>query len=99
MKRTPILAALAGGLLLSTFAFAATAKTYQVTGPVLEINSDMIAVQKGKDRWEVARDTVKVPADLKVGDKVTIEYRMHATSLEVKSKASTKSTTTKKKAA
>ena len=51
-----VLAALAGGLLLSTFAFAATAKTYQVTGPVLEINSDMIVVQKGKDRWEIARD-------------------------------------------
>ncbi|HTO75435.1 MAG TPA: hypothetical protein VMQ61_05110 [Thermoanaerobaculia bacterium] len=99
MKKAPILAGLVGSLVFSTLALAATAKTYQVTGPVLEINSDMIAVQKGKDRWEIARDTVNVPADLKVGDKVTIEYRMHATSLEVKSKASTKSTTTKKKAA
>ena len=88
MKKLSILAALAAGLLLSTAAFAASAKTYQVTGPVLEINNDMIVVQKGKDRWEVARDgSTKVPADLKVGDKVTIEYRMHATSVEVKSAA------------
>ena len=88
MKKLSVLAALAAGLLLSTAAFAASAKTYQVTGPVLEINNDMIVVQKGKDRWEVARDgSTKVPADLKVGDKVTIEYRMHATSVEVKSAA------------
>lgn len=100
MKRTGILAGLAGGLLLSTFALAATAKTYQVTGPVLELNNDMIVVQKGKDKWEIARDaSTKLPADLKVGDKVTIEYRMNATSVEVKSAKTTKSTTTKKKAA
>jgi hypothetical protein len=86
MKRLPIVATLVGGLLFSTLSFAASAKTYQVTGPVLEIDNDMIVVQKGKDRWEVARDgSTKVPAGLKVGDKVTIEYRMHATSVEVKS--------------
>ena len=80
------LAALVAGFLLSALALAASAKTYQVTGPVLEINSDMIAVQKGKDRWEIARDgSTKIPAGVKVGDKVTIEYRMTATSVEVKS--------------
>jgi hypothetical protein len=88
MKRLPVLATLAAGLLISALASAATAKTYQVTGPVLEINNDMIVVQKGKDRWEIARDgSTKVPADLKVGDKVTIEYRMHATAVEVKAAA------------
>jgi len=97
MKKIPVLVALLAALLVSTAAFAATAKTYQVTGPVLEINGDMIVVQKGKDRWEVARDgSTKVPADLKVGDKVTIEYRMHATAVEVKSAAKP---ATKKKAA
>jgi len=51
----------------------------------------MIAVQKGKDRWEIARDpSSKVPANLKVGDKVTIEYRMTATSVEVKPAAASK---------
>jgi hypothetical protein len=72
-------------------AFAAT-KTYQVTGPVLEVNDTMIAVQKGKDRWEIARDaSTKVTGDLKVGSKVTIEYRMTATAVDVKAeKASSK---------
>jgi hypothetical protein len=89
MKRLPIVATLVGGLLLSALALGATAKTYQVTGPVLEIDSAMIVVQKGKDRWEVARDgSTKVPAGLKVGDKVTIEYRMHATAVEVKASKS-----------
>ena len=60
-------------------------KTYQVTGPVLEVKADMIAVQKGKDRWEIARDAgTKIKGDLKVGAKVTIEYRMTATSVDVK---------------
>ncbi len=63
----------------------AATKTYQVTGPVLEVNDTMIAVQKGKDRWEIARDaSTKVTGDLKVGSKVTIEYRMTATAVDVK---------------
>jgi len=70
---------------LSSAAFAAGAKTYQVTGPILEVNDSMIAVQKGKDRWEVNRDSnTKVTGDLKVGDKVTITYTMTATEAEVK---------------
>ncbi len=72
-------------LFLASLAFAAGPKTYQVTGPVLEIRDDVIVVQKGKDKWEVGRgpDT-KVSGDLKVGAKVTIEYRMNAASVEVK---------------
>ena len=82
---------LVAGLLLTAGARGMTAKTYQVTGPVLEVSNDMIAVQKGKDRWEIARDpSSKVPANLKVGDKVTIEYRMTATSVEVKPAAASK---------
>jgi len=68
-----------------------TAKTYQVTGPVLEVSNDMIAVQKGKDRWEIARDpSTKVTGTPKIGDKVTIEYRMTATSVEIKPAAASK---------
>jgi hypothetical protein len=78
------------GLLLSASVFAAT-KTYQVTGPVLEVSDTMIAVQKGKDRWEIARDaSTKVTGDLKVGAKVTIEYRMTATAVDVKAEKATK---------
>jgi len=59
-------------------------KTYQVTGPVLDLTNDMIVVQKGKDRWELARDSnTKVTGDLKVGANVTIQYRMTAVSVGV----------------
>lgn len=66
------------------YAFAAT-KTYQVTGPVLEVRPDAVVVQKGTDKWELARDaSTKVTGDLKVGAKVTITYKMTATDIEVK---------------
>jgi hypothetical protein len=61
------------------------AKTYQVTGPVLELTDTKIVVQKGDEKWEIARDQdTKVTGDLKVGGKVTIEYRMFATKVDVK---------------
>ncbi len=70
---------------IAAVAFAAGPKTYQVTGPVLEVNADTIVVQKGKDKWEIARDAAtKVTGDLKVGSKVTIEYTMKAATVEVK---------------
>ena len=74
----------AASLALSGVAFA-SAKTYEVTGPVLEVNDSMIVVQKGKDRWEVDRDSnTKVNGDVKVGDKVHISYTMTAKDVEVK---------------
>lgn len=72
-------------LFIAIVAFAAGPKTYQVTGPVLEVTADKIIVEKGKDKWEVGRDAAtKVTGDLKVGSKVTIEYTMKATTVEVK---------------
>lgn len=69
----------------SAHALAAAPKTYQVTGPVLELRNDAIVVQKGKEKWEIARSAdTKVKGDLKVGSKVTIEYRMTAATVEVK---------------
>ena len=79
--------ALAMGLaiLSSVQAWGGSANSYQVTGPILEVNDAMIAVQKGKDRWEVGRDaSTKVNGDLAVGAKVTIQYRMIATQVDVK---------------
>src|SRR5256884_5373187 len=74
----------AASLALSGMAFAG-AKSYEVTGPVLEVNDSMIVVQKGKDRWEINRDgNTKVTGDVKVGDKVHITYTMSATNVEVK---------------
>jgi cell division protein YceG involved in septum cleavage len=88
MRRAFILAAAVVVLALIVGAvFAAAPKTYQVTGPALSVNDTTIVVQKGEDKWEIARDTgTKVTGDLKVGAKVTIQYRMIATSVEVKAK-------------
>lgn len=86
MKTKLILGLVAAiSLASSSGAFAGGAKTYQVTGPVLEMNESMIAVQKGKDRWEINRDSsTKLGADVKVGDKVTITYVMTAKEVEAK---------------
>jgi hypothetical protein len=85
MKTTTVFSLLAAAALaLSSAAFAA-GKDYQVTGPILEVNDSMIAVQKGKDRWEIARDAnTKASGEMKVGDKVTVHYTMTATDIEVK---------------
>ena len=83
MKR--VLALVVVILVIPVLVFAASVKTYQVTGPVLEVTDNMIAVKKGADRWEIARDKdTKVTGDLKVGAKVTIEYLMTATKVEIK---------------
>lgn len=45
----------------------------------------MITVQKGDEAWEISRDTkTKADSELKVGQKVTVHYRMVATSVDVK---------------
>jgi len=90
-NRRSVLAVMAALLLFASLASAAV-KDYQVTGPVLEVSSDKIVVQKGKDRWEIARDASTKGGDVKVGDKVTIHYRMTATEVEGKpAKAESKS--------
>ena len=75
-------------LLASSVALAAGLNTYQVTGPLLEVKDDAIIVQKGKEKWEIARDKdTKVTGELKVGAKVTIQYTMKAASIDVKTDA------------
>jgi hypothetical protein len=90
MKRSfSIFAAL---MLLATAAMA-----YQVTGPVLDVTDTTIVVQKGNEKWEIARDKdTKVIGTLKKGDKVTIQYRMTATSIESKETKETKAPAKKK---
>jgi len=71
-------------LFVTTAALAGPAQ-YQVTGPVLEVRDDAIVVQKGNEKWEIARDkATNVAGDLKVGSKVTVFYTMHAAKIEVK---------------
>ncbi len=77
-------------LLVAAISFAAV-KTYQVTGPVLAVTADSITVQKGTEKWEIAREAgTKVKGDPKVGSKVTIEYRMIATDVDVKAEKAAK---------
>jgi FKBP-type peptidyl-prolyl cis-trans isomerase (trigger factor) len=78
MKRSCI--AFAALMLATPAAFA-----YQVTGPVLEVTDTKIVVEKDKEKWEIARDKdTKGAKAVKKGDRVTIQYRMTATSIEVK---------------
>lgn len=82
MKKLIVLGAVAA-LAFSAPAFAAP-KTYQVTGPVVELSADKIVVQKGKEKWEIAQGSAALPAGVKVGDKVTIEYSMTAATVTSK---------------
>ena len=83
MKR--ILSLFAVIFLLASVAIAAGPKDYQVTGPVLDVSDDVITVQKGSEKWEIGRNKdTKINGDLKKGSKVTIQYKMTATSVDVK---------------
>ena len=85
------LLALAAAVVVPETARAEATKTYQVTGPVLEVTDSTITVQKGKEKWQIARDKeTKTPGEVKVGDKVTIEYTMSAKNIESKGPAKTK---------
>src|SRR5436190_14113842 len=92
MKRTLLSLIAASSVALSGVAFAGSPSTYQVTGPVTAVDDSMITVMKGKEKFEVARDSsTKVTGDLKVGDKVTIMYTMTAKEVEVKAAKTDKS--------
>ena len=81
---------IAGSIALTGVAFAGSPSSYQVTGPITAVDDSMITVMKGKEKFEVARDSsTKVTGDLKVGDKVTIQYTMTAKEIEVKGAAKT----------
>ena len=89
----PILSVFAAVFLLTSVAIAAGPKDYQVTGPILDVTDDVITVEKGKEKWEIGRDkNTKVSGDLKKGSRVTVHYKMTATSVDVKDsgKAKTK---------
>ena len=73
---------------------AAGPKDYQVTGPVLDVTDDVITVEKGKEKWEIGRNKdTKINGDLKKGSRITIQYKMIASSVEVKDAGKAKSDT------
>lgn len=67
---------------------AASAKSYQVTGPVIALTDTVITVQKGDEKWEIARTPgTKVDGKLAVGSRVTVHYKMSADHIEAKDAA------------
>jgi hypothetical protein len=67
---------------------AESAKSYQVTGPIVALTDNVITVQKGDERWEIARTpATKADGKLAVGSRVTIHYKMSADNIEVKEAA------------
>ncbi len=83
MKRSVVFALL---LVAAPVVLAAGVKTYQKTGPVVDVNDKAIVIDAGKEgKWEFQRDAAtKVEGDVKKGSKVTVQYRMVATSIEAK---------------
>lgn len=60
---------------------------YQVTGPITAMDAGTITVMKGgKEKFVMARDasTKMTGGTPKVGDKVTVQYTITATDVEVK---------------
>ena len=80
MNITTRIGLIAAGLLFTFSSFAADEPNkYQVTGQVVEVTDTSVIIQKGDEKWELARKkSLKGAASLKVGEKVTIYYHMVA---------------------
>ena len=75
------------GLLIAVSA-TAIERTYQVTGPILEVKEDSIVVDKKGEKWEISKDVASmIHGELKKGNKVTIKYKMIATEVDAKEDA------------
>ena len=84
--RSGLIALATLSLFAASVASAGDKKTYQVTGPVVSVDANSIVVKKGNDDWTIAKDASTKGADPKVGDKVTVYYKMTATEIEAKKK-------------
>jgi hypothetical protein len=82
MKKIILILTVAAAFSLNVM--ADDAKSYQVTGPVIEVNASYIVVQKGDQKWQIAMDSSTKGDKPKVGDKVTVYYKMTATEIETK---------------
>lgn len=84
MKRTILAVAIVLALVVPSIAYAVDA--YQVTGTVTDFDKDKsITVLKGKEKFEIAIDReTKIEGEVKKDHKVTVHYKMTATSVEGK---------------
>jgi hypothetical protein len=87
-KSLRVVAITAGLLLPVGNAEAKKAKEYQVTGPVMSVDENVVTIQKDDEKWEIELGSdVKVEGKLKPGEKVTIYYHMVANKVEKKGDA------------
>ncbi|MDH4134781.1 MAG: hypothetical protein OEV31_08310 [Gammaproteobacteria bacterium] len=57
----------------------------RITGQVIDVREDAIVVQKGKEKWEIARHpAAAIKGDLKKGARVTVDFRAIAAGIEVR---------------
>jgi hypothetical protein len=96
MKRNVFAAVLALALVVPGVSFAVDA--YQVTGKVVEFEKDKsVTVLKGKENFQITLDKdTKITGELKKDAKVTVHYKMTATSVEAKSEGKEKKEAKKK---
>jgi len=71
-------------LIVMAFSFAAyaAARSYQFTGVVKTVTGDTFTVEKSaNETWEFSKDA-STKGTVKVGDRVTVHYKMIATDIE-----------------
>jgi len=90
-KIAAVLLVLVSILTITAYAAAyAAAKSYQFTGVVKTVQGDTFTVQKSASQtWEFSKDA-STKGTVKVGDKVTVQYRMVATEIEASAAAAPK---------
>ena len=60
-------------------------RSYQVTGPLVTLNDDVITVAKDNEQWEMRRNSeTKINGQLAIGSRVSVVYKMSAMSIDVK---------------
>lgn len=57
----------------------------RITGQVVDVREDAIVVQKGKEKWEIARHpAATIKGDIKRGARVTVDFRAIAANIQVR---------------
>jgi hypothetical protein len=71
-------------MIIAVTASAAGSKTYMLSGTVTDVKGDVFTVQKDNAKYEMTRDAAaKVNGEIKVGSKVSVAYKMTATTIVV----------------
>lgn len=82
MRNVTLALALTAAAVVFSLTGHAAAKSYQFTGVVKTVEGATFTVQKSAtETWEFSTDAATKGAP-KVGDKVTVQYRMVATNIE-----------------